>query len=210
MFSRNGSLIMQKEREKFLLFRIRRNGDERAFGELYDAYEERMHRYLLYKLPQGADAEDLVTEIFLRVWSYIKNAQVDQFSALLYRVARNLIAEYYQRRSRQLEQAPMEEGMDVADENPDQEETLTLEMSVENVKLCLPKLKDEYRDVLIMRYLDELSVREVSLALEKSENAVRITTHRALKAIRRMLDAKESETYDATELNHQELESTSE
>lgn len=197
---------MQKEREKFLLFRIRRTGDERAFGELYDAYEERMHRYLSFKLPPGADTEDLVTEVFLRVWSYIKNAQVDHFNALLYRVARNLVAEYYQRRSRQLDQATMEAGMEVADTTPGQEESLTLEMSVENVKQCLPKLKDEYRDVLIMRYLDELSVREIALSLEKSENAVRVTTHRALKAIRRMLDTKEGETYDATERSHQELE----
>ena len=87
-------------REKFLLFRILRFGDKQAYGELYVEYAPRLRRYLTFKLPTVQDAEDVLSEVFLKVWDYITSTPVEHFSGLLFAVARSRVADFYRSKSR--------------------------------------------------------------------------------------------------------------
>lgn len=193
--TRRGDLLiagtMATERERFILFRIYRNKDQKAFGELYDLYGERIHRYLTFKLPTPADAEDLSSEVFARAWEYLQNTPVENPGGLLYRIAQNVSASFYRARGRRPQETELAPEMEEKIGDPsggEAVEQISNELSIEAITKCLPRLKDEYRDVIIMRYLDEMSVSAIAEALEKNEGNVRMTIHRALKVLREILD----------------------
>ncbi len=195
---------MNTQREKFLLLRIYRNKDQIAFGELYNLYESRIGRYLAFKLPRINDAEDALSEVFVRAWEYMQTTPVENVSPFLYRIARTVCANFYRTKSRRPQEVEMEAGEAVVGQSSNgiQEEVSTV-MSIEAISQLLPKLKDEYRDVVVMRFLDEMSMREIGDALEKNEGAVRTQLHRALKALRELLDQQDQSTdYDDESGNH--------
>ena len=179
---------MTTEREKFLLFRIYRHKDQQAFGELYLKYASVLKRYLLFKLPTPQDVDDVLSEVFVSAWNYCLQYPVERFAGLIFKIARNQCGNYYKKRKLT---EPIEAGEDVSDiEGGEKLNQLTSELSVEAIERSIRKLKEEYRDVLIMRYLEEMTIPDISLAMEKTENNVRVLIHRALKSIRSILDEK--------------------
>ncbi len=195
---------MNTQREKFLLLRVYRNKDQRAFGELYNLYESRISRYLTFKLPTRNDAEDALSEVFVRAWEYMQTTPVENVSPFLYRIARTVCANFYRTKSRRPQEVDMSEGEHIiGDSHEVIEGTLSTVISIEAIAQLLPRLKEEYRDVVVMRYLDEMSMREIGEALEKNEGAVRTQLHRALKALRELLDQHHIENdYDDQSRNN--------
>ena len=178
---------MVTDHEKFLLYRIYRFKDQEAYNLLYVQYVQGLNRHLSFKLPRKQDSEDLTTEVFLRAWEYCQNTHVENFSALVYRIARNSIADFYRQRERSIKEVEL----DRQDKASDQfiEEEYDEKKAIENIEKNLKKLKDEYRDVIIMRYMDELTVKEIAIRIQKTENASRVLLHRALKALRKVAQA---------------------
>ncbi|MEK9131147.1 MAG: sigma-70 family RNA polymerase sigma factor [Patescibacteria group bacterium] len=184
---------MTAEREKFLLFRIYRNKDPKAFDELYESYAPRIRRYLSFKLPTPADVDEMTSEVFVRAWEYMLATHVDRLGGLLYGIARNIIASFYRTREHRPMEVELEGVVDMSHDGASQiVENVDAVMSMEAIEQLLPKLKDEYRDVVIMRYLDEMTVREIAEGLEKTEASVRMLVHRAMIVLRGMIDKKES------------------
>ena len=72
-------------------------GDEEAFGQLYDKYVDPIYRFILLRVSNPDEARDLTSEVFLKSWQYLSSAEktVDNFKALVYRVARNLVIDFY-------------------------------------------------------------------------------------------------------------------
>lgn len=175
---------MSMRRQQFLLFRVYRFQDAAAYGELYDEFYERIHRYITFKIPHFEDVDELTSEVFLRGWEYATASKVDNFNALLYRMARNLIADYY--RSKKVT-GPLEEAENIPQQGRSLEETVMIKEEFRHIMQKLGKLKEEYREVLTMRYLDDLSVSEIAEALEKTPNTVRVTLHRAKKALQEIV-----------------------
>ena len=170
---------MSMRRQKFLLFRVYRFRDASAYGQLYDHYFVKIRRYIFFKVPRAEDTDEITAEVFLRGWEYATSSKVENPGALFYRIARNLVADFYRQRS------PAESitGIDVASKEDIASELSDSQEQQELITL-LPKLKDEYRDVLVMKYLDELSVKEIAAILEKTPNNVRVQLHRAKNALK--------------------------
>jgi RNA polymerase sigma-70 factor (ECF subfamily) len=172
------------DKEKELLSRVV-SGDKEAFGQLYDFYAPRIFRFIRLKVGSQTLAEDLSSESFLRIWEYIKEEEKEieeSFQALLYKTARNLIVDYYRRKSSQ------EILMD-----DDFKEFLEGQLIIDNTKLrddteavhrALVNIKEEYQDVIIWYYVDELSVPDIAKLMNKSQGAVRVLIHRGLKALK--------------------------
>lgn len=173
---------MSMRRQQFLLFRIYRFQDAKAYGELYDEYFQRIHRYISFKIPHKEDVDEITSEVFLRGWEYATASKVDNLNALLYRMARNLIADYY--RSKKIT-GPIEEAdtLENAQKGRSLEETVMIREEFRHILQKLKKLKEEYQDVLVMRFLDEMSISEIAEAIEKTPNATRVLLHRAKKAL---------------------------
>lgn len=187
-------------KEKFLLFRIRAKKDPEAFGAIYDAYVKQIYRFIYFKVASAEQAEDLTSEAFLKAWQYLKEKrEVPNLQALLYSVARSVVIDHY--RSNLAERATISLDENIADETVDQASEKFLK-DVEtkfDTTMVLEKLrglKDEYRDVVIMKYLDELSTGEIATVLGKSASNVRVLLHRATKALQDAISHEHSRTGD--------------
>jgi len=174
-------------KEKFLLYRVRAKRDPDAFGAIYDAYVDRIYRFIYFKVASAEVAEDLTSEAFLKAWQYLKDKkEVPNLQALLYTVARNVVIDHYrssaaERGNVSLDETIADESTDVASERFIKETETKFDITLVLEKLR--HLKEEYRDVIVMKYLDEMSAGEIAEVLGKSATNVRVILHRATRAL---------------------------
>lgn len=183
--------MRNKFKEKLLLYRIRAKRDAQAFAQIYDLYIEKIYRFTFFKVASEQEAEDISSEVFLKAWNYlISEKPVKNINALLYKIARNQVIDYWR-------QKKMDLNLDEAfskDKSLEPAAVTELEQDADMARVykALAKLKDEYREVVVMRYLDELDVGEISEVLQKSQNNVRVLIHRSLGALRIILEDQEN------------------
>ncbi len=193
--------------EKLLLYRARVKKDPEAFGKIYDLYAHRIHRFIYFKVASVEEAQDLTADVFLKVWSYLldeRGKEVRHLSALLYGIARNRVIDHYRSKSgRETLPLPEEAEERIADDRADQKKT-DAKIDVSMLEKHLRSLKDEYREVLVMKYLDELETFEIARILGKTQGNVRVLLHRALDAIK---DRVSAETQNDNELHRETIES---
>jgi RNA polymerase sigma-70 factor (ECF subfamily) len=171
----------------FDLIKLARSGDAVAFGDLYERYAGNIFRFLLANLHNQLDAEDLTSEVFLRAWRSLPrySERGFPFSAFLFRIARNLLVDRY-RGSHAVE--PLPEGTppkavwepDTADVSVASQERLKLHR-------YLGLVRPDYRMVLILRFLNELSTKETAQIMDRSVGAIRVLQFRALSALRELI-----------------------
>ncbi|MFA5022647.1 MAG: RNA polymerase sigma factor [Patescibacteria group bacterium] len=174
--------------EKLLLLRLKKK-DPEAFAQVYDLYVTPIYRFIYFKVSSRQDAEDLTSEVFLKIWQYVTETDevIENLRALLYRSARNLVIDFYRRNAKR-DYVQDEEILDLIQDEK-QQSLLTkvdLEIEMKNVELILRKLKDEYREIIILRFVEELSINEIAEVLGKSKGSVRVILHRALKVVKEL------------------------
>jgi len=163
-----------------------KNGDAEAYGVLYDQYAEVIFRYVYSHLENRLDAEDLTEEIFLRAWRALP--KYDErglpFSAFLFRIARNSLIDYY--RQRKVVQSI--EDVELQSHEPGPEETVEVQIENRNLRETIARLREDYRNVLIFRFLSGLSPEETAQVMQRSVGAVRVLQHRALSALKDLME----------------------
>lgn len=162
-------------------------GESSAFGLLYDHYQPKIYRFVFVKTSRREEAEDLTHQVFLQAWQHIDGYEEQgfPFSSWLYRIARNAVIDYYRTKKEavSLEEvdpeffAHIEKGFTQAEIN----------LELRRVVHALRELKAEHQDVIVMRFIEELSLKEVAHTLGKSEGAVKLIQHRALRELKSML-----------------------
>lgn len=172
------------------LLKDAQSGDSEAFGELYERYAPRVFRYLYAHLDNRLDAEDLTEEIFLRVWKTLGSYQEQgvPFLAFLFRVARNALIDHY-RRSAKGEQEESIDDIHLRDRAPEPVEAVTATLEHQRLRQVMDQLREDYRTVLALRFLSELSPEETARVMGRSAGAVRVLQHRALAALRSMMES---------------------
>ena len=191
MINREMDNLETIDKEKELVSRLA-NGDKEAFGELYDTYAPKIFRFIRLKVGSQVLAEDLSSESLLRIWEYFKEAErevEESFQALLYKIARNLIADYYKRKSSQ--EILINDDFNVFIENQIAPSEVSLKEDTEEIHRALVGMKEEYQNVILWYYIDELPVPEISKLMDKSEGAIRVLIHRALESLKKILAKKE-------------------
>jgi len=181
---------MKTIKEKYLLFKVKTFNDPDAYAEIYDNYAPRIYRFIFFKVGNKADAEDLTSETFLKVWEYLKDGQqVKYLNALFYSVARHIVIDFYRFRAKRNE---IEEPIttDVPTGQLNMLEKMDIKQDTKVILKSLKLLKDEYNEVLVLKYLNELSVGEISKIIDKSPNNTRVLIHRALTALRKMVKSE--------------------
>lgn len=168
------------------LIRRAQEGEPSVVGEIYERYQRGIYRYLYYRVGDLQTAEDLTSEVFLRMIEKLPNysGRTLTFQAWLFQIARNLSIDHYRRMS-------IRKNVQLEDEYPEEsDEPLDMimkELTSEKLYHALVKLPDNQRDVLVMRFIVGLPVREVAQTLHKSENSVKGLQRRALKSVRNIL-----------------------
>lgn len=160
--------------------------DQEAFGELYDRHVVRVYRHIYYMVGNAAEAEDLTAQTFLRAWEAIGRYQVRgaPFVSWLLRIAHNLGVSHL--RSKR-ESSQLHDG--IIDEKPriDPESSYVQTAEEEMVREAILRLREEQRQVIILRFIEDLDYKEVAEIIGKSVAAIRVIQHRALNSLRKQM-----------------------
>jgi RNA polymerase sigma-70 factor, ECF subfamily len=179
-----------KIEEKLLIYKIKKN-DREAFIKAYDLYVDQLYRFIYFKVGVREEAEDLCSAVFLKTWNYILGDNLKDhktLKALLYKIARNLIIDHYRKnKAQETVSLNADNAIEIIDEKQGAAEMMELKIDLLVLETRLPELKDEYREILILRFVNELSIKEISEILEKSKGNVRVLIFRALKAFKELL-----------------------
>lgn len=179
-------------RDKIWLFRLSVKKDPEAFGKVYDEYVNRIYRFIYFKVSSPEEAQDIASETFLRAWQYIQEGKsIKQLSAFLYSIARNLVIDHYRRKVLSLNAEEAETAglfSDKVDHKVDLKNKIETNRDFSSLLIAMKKMKEEYREIVQLKYLDELSVGEIAEILGKTKGAVRVTLHRASKTLREICD----------------------
>ncbi len=174
--------------EKKLVYQVIKNRDPEAFASLYDLYVAKIYRFIFFKVSKKEEAEDLTSDVFLKTWQYLAektDREVKSFSGLVYQVARNVLVDWYRARANRAETS-LEGVPEIA--VPEKAFTdFDTHYDAAKVLKVVRQLKQEYQEIILLRYIEELSVKEISYIVKKSPVGVRVTLHRALNLLKKAL-----------------------
>ena len=162
---------------------------EAEFLQAYEAYADAIFRHCLYRVYERERAVELVQDTFMKTWEVVSaGEEIRNIRAYLYRVAHNLIVDEARRRkirkSVSLDELREDTGFDPGhDERP----IIDRRMQGDEAMKLLMELSSEDKEVLVMRYVDELEPREISTVLNVSPNVVSVRLHRALKRLKELV-----------------------
>jgi len=160
--------------------------DTEAFSQLYERYFDKMYRYIVFKIGNQSEAEDLTQQVFLKAWESVDSYKWRgfPFASWLFRIAHNQVVDYY-RKNKKAHELPLD-GIDlVSFEDPveDAEKTLRAESLIE----ACGYLTRAQREVILLRFNAGLSTAEVAKSMGKSEGAIKALQHSALVALRKVV-----------------------
>ena len=159
-------------------------GDAASFGIIFDHFIDEIFRFSFLKVGNREDAQDIASETFTRAWSYLSRYKSDNFRAYLYAIARNLCYDSHKNHTRKAkiltEHNPLDISTDINDSIIDEEQS---EWLIQAIK----KLPDNYQDIIILRFINGLSIKETAKAVGKSGGSVRTAQHRALQKLKKLL-----------------------
>lgn len=157
------------------------------FKEIYDAHSDALFRFAFYKLSDREKARDVVQDTFVKVWEYIAaDNQVGNMKALLYRIATNAIIDNYRKKKELSLDSLLDDGYDPNDTR-NSHTAIVDEAEAEIVIKAIHDLEEEDRALLLMRYIDGLTVKEIAEVTGQRENTVSVRLHRAVKTLKDIL-----------------------
>jgi RNA polymerase sigma-70 factor, ECF subfamily len=170
------------------LLALAAEGDRHSFGEFYALYLNEIYRYILFRVHDQDEAEDLTAKVFLDAWNSLTNTRhetkINYIRAWIYRIARNKVIDY--QRTRRLE-VPIDGYPDEWLQGAPLETELDDLFISRELANGVRKLQANYQEVIILRFINQLSHAEVAEIMNITENNVRVLQYRALKQMRKML-----------------------
>jgi len=163
-----------------------KSGNAESFGALYDLYMPRIYRFIFLRTHHKEDAEDLTHQVFVNAWQGLHRYEPRgfPFGSWLYRIATNAVIDHYRtaRAHAPLEAIPEE----LLAEHGSASEAIDTAIDLNRVRAMLTKLEPDQQNVLLMKFVDDMSNREIAQALGKSEGGVRVIQHRAIKKLKEL------------------------
>lgn len=161
---------------------------ERDFLAAYDEYARLVHRHVRLRVGRAEDAEDIAAQTFMKTWEYLALGKpIFRMKAFLFRVANNLIIDWY--RTKGSQPLPLEEieneDQDVEDKKL--QDVIDARADVRALEAALDQLEPAYRDVLVLKHVEGYGVKEIAEKLGVSENVVYVRMHRGRKKLTEVL-----------------------
>lgn len=155
------------------------------FSQIYDQYVTKIYRFIYLKVSSMETAEDLSSEVFLRLYRHIQknNPSIENPQAFLYQIARNVVADHY--RGQKVSVVSIEKTtIEIEDISERTKEQAEVSLEMDRIRHALRELNKDYQDLIIWRYIDELTVPEIAEITGKSEGNIRVGVSRALGVLR--------------------------
>lgn len=177
-----------------ILIRKAAEGDSDAFGLLYERYVHRIYNYIYYRTGNMNEAEDLTSRVFQRSFHHIQkyDDRGVPFSAWLYRIAHNLVANWYRDRSRKKE-VILDDNIPSVFHHDFPEKVLERNQENEKLLKALRRLPAERQQLIILKFVEGLSNAEIGVIMRRSEGAIKSLYHRTLEAVRKEVEMVESQ-----------------
>ena len=164
-------------------------GSPESFANLYAQFYDKIFRYLYFKTANKQDAEDLTEDVFLRMLESISSFKWKKvpFSSWLFRIAHNLVVDYYRKRSRQKSESLDFISHNIGESSDDMDRILEMNLSIKQVLKSMENLTDLQKEVMSLRFAAGFSIAETAHVMHRSENAVKALQHASIKKLRKVL-----------------------
>ena len=158
---------------------------KQKFTEAYGEYSDALFRYCFFKISDREKALDFVQETFTRTWQYLnKGNEIENMKTFLYTTARHIIIDEYRKKKTISLDNLMDQGMEPYIEI---EEALYETLDIARVMGLLGTLPEKYSSILILRYVNDISVKEIAHIMNESENVISVRIHRGLSKLRELI-----------------------
>jgi len=164
---------------------------EEQFIDLYREYAPKLFKYCYFRVHSKEDAEDLAAKVFTKTWDYlVAGNQIDNMRAFMYRSAHNLIVDFYKTSKRDREISTDQFGEDTIDllDNAKFPDDIDVRMEIKNVQTHLQQLPDDYRDLIVLRYMQELEIDEIAAIMGMTKNNTSVKLHRAIEKLKTLYE----------------------
>jgi RNA polymerase sigma-70 factor, ECF subfamily len=164
--------------------------DVEALSTIYDRYEVRIYTYIYRRTGDQTLAEDLTGHVFLKMLEAIRNRKAwhSSFSGWLYRIAHNIVIDYYRQRDQKQQVSLDDEPSLPALDDP--VEAAELKLDVERLRAAIARLTDEQAEVISLRFLEGYSINEVAEMMNKTEGSIKALQYRAVASLRQLLQTE--------------------
>ena len=173
---------------------------EQIFRDAFERHADELFRHASLRLSDRDRALELTQECFLKAWQYaLRGEGVREMRPFLFKTLRNLIIDEYRKaKSFSLDSMLEDDDGGVLEANLPRDDTNTLEKACDRFDgaravSAIRRLPEPYREVLALRYVDDLPIREIAGLVEESENVVSVRLHRGLKKLRAMLESEQEQ-----------------
>ena len=181
---------------------------EDVLAQAYKDFGKSLHNRSCFKVSDRALADDLVQTTFLKAWEFlVQSGKIDSMKAFLFHVLNNLIVDEYRKKKSSSLDLMVENGFQVA---IDDSQTLVNEMDGRTATMLIPLLPEKYRNVVSMRYIDDMQLKEIANLTQQSENTAVVQIRRGIHKLailcrveeeKKKRDAKKSKTYTSNPRN---------
>ncbi len=169
--------------------------DSAAFGELYTRYVKKIYNYVYYRTGNHHEAEDLTSRVFFRALAHIGN-YTDRgvpFSAWLYRIAHNLVANWHRDRGRQ-KVVPLDDYVMSGTGELAPEAIAETREEAEELLQSIRELPEDRQQLLVLKFVERLSNAEIGAIMDRTEGAIKSLYHRTLLSLRGEMEPADDET----------------
>lgn len=180
---------MKSPEELQALVKLAKDGNSTAFSTLYEHYVTPIFRFVYFRVRSRQDAEDLTQHIFLKAWSALPEFkhQGKSFSAWLYRIARNTTIDYWRKKKETSLDPGAAAFLNQQDESPLPDTAAENKENAELLRKTLQVLNEDQQTVLTLKFIEDLSNKEIAQITGKTEGAIRQIQSRALRVLRQHL-----------------------
>jgi len=189
----NGSCQVQDEEG---LVRRAQQHDQEAFSQLYEAYFDKIYRYVVLKIGDKTEAEDMTQQVFLKALQSISSFKWKgyPFSAWLYRIAHNQVVDYFRKKSKR-PSVELDDSLNISNGKKESNPYSMAEQSfnMEQLLSATKRLTEAQNEVISLRFTSEMSTAEVAKIMGKSQGAIKALQHSAIAALRRTLVVETNE-----------------
>lgn len=163
--------------------------NQNAFIKAYEKYADAIFRYCYYRVYERELARELSQETFFRAWRHIAAGnEINHLRAFLYTTARHCIIDYHRKRKEASLEALQEQGFDPATESVG--ERMMVRLDLDRAIAMMQQLDEQYREVVLLRFVDGLGPQEIAEITGDSVNAVSVRIHRGITQLRKHLREK--------------------
>jgi RNA polymerase sigma-70 factor, ECF subfamily len=176
------SMPLQEEKR---LVEQAKSGDGDAFALLYEAYFDRVYRFIFFRVTDDQAAEDLCSQVFLKAWENLHRYHPHgPFLAWLYAIARNAVIDSYRTKKPTVS---LDEAAPIAGHDEKLDDHMQLQFEMKSLQAAMQQLTQEQQEVITLKFIAEYDTAQIAKLMGKTEGAIRALQMRALQALARVM-----------------------